>query len=94
MSEQNFDPASITLDEARNALEDPVKGSLRVLKALGRQRDLFAAQLAGGAIRLEVANDFEMVAAEAAVEAFVAELAEDGEEPPKISIVRPRAAFK
>ena len=94
MSEQNFDTASITLEEARNALEDPVKGSLRVLKALGKQRDLFSAQLAEGATRLEAANDFEMVAAEAAVEAYVAEIAEDGEEPPRISIIRPRRAFK
>jgi hypothetical protein len=94
MADQNFDSSSITLEEARNALEDPVKGSLRVLKALGKQRDLFSAQLAEGATRLEAANDFEMVAAEAAVEAYVAELVEDGEEPPRIANVRPRAAFK
>ncbi|MDR2442112.1 MAG: hypothetical protein LBE31_01155 [Deltaproteobacteria bacterium] len=94
MSDQNFDTDSITFQEAKDALDDPVKGSLRVLKILGKQRDIYSALLAEGAIRLEAKNDLEQVAAEAAIEAFVAELTEDGEKPPKISVVRPRAAFK
>jgi hypothetical protein len=94
MSEETTDIASITMEEARDALGDPVKGSLRVLKALGRQRDLYSAQLVDGATRLEAATDLELVAAEAAVEAYVAELREYGEDPPKITIARPRPLFK
>lgn len=94
MAEENFDTSSITFEEAKDALEDPVKGSLRVLKALGRQRDLYTAQLREGATRLEAKNDLEQVAAEDAVEAFSAELREDGEEPPRITIAKPRALFK
>ncbi|MDR2455673.1 MAG: hypothetical protein LBE49_03635 [Deltaproteobacteria bacterium] len=94
MSEDSFDTGSITFEEARNALDDPVKGSLRVLKALGRQRDLYTAQLRDGTTRLEANNDLEQVAAEAAMEAFVAEMKEDGEEPPKIVIFKPRPMFK
>ncbi|MDR1656098.1 MAG: hypothetical protein LBT47_00895 [Deltaproteobacteria bacterium] len=90
----DFDTDSITFQQAKDALEDPVKGSLRVLKALGKQRDIFAAQLADGVWRLEAKNDLEQVAAEAAIEAFAAELLEDGQTPPKISVVRPRPAFK
>jgi hypothetical protein len=94
MAQSTFDTAAITLEEARNALEDPEKGSLRVLKALGKQRDIFAAQLNDGAIRLEVKNDFELVAAESALEAFKAQLLEEGSEPPPITVSRPKAAFK
>jgi hypothetical protein len=94
MSDDAFDIASITMEEARNALEDPVKGSLRVLKALGRQRDVYSALLVEGATRLEAATDLEQVAAEAAVEAYVAELKEYGEDPPKIVVARPRPLFK
>jgi hypothetical protein len=94
MSDDSADLGAITLEEARDALEDPVKGSLRVLKALGKQRDLYSAQLVGGATRLEAANDLEQVAAEAAVEAYEAELKEFGEEAPRITIARPRPMFK
>jgi polyhydroxyalkanoate synthesis regulator phasin len=94
MSDDIVDLGAITLEEARNALEDPVKGSLRVLKALGKQRDLYSAQLADGTTRLEAENALQQVAAEAAVEAYVAELREDGEEPPRITITRPRPLFK
>ena len=82
------------MDEARKALEDPVEGSLRVLKAIGRQRDLFSSQLMSGAIRLEVRNELELVAAEDAVKAFLAELVDEGEPPPNITIAKTRAAFK
>ncbi|MDR1676893.1 MAG: hypothetical protein LBS44_00710 [Deltaproteobacteria bacterium] len=94
MAESNFDPNSITLEEARNALADPEKGSLRVLKTLGKYRDQFAAKLYTGAYVLEVNSDLEQVAAEAALRDYASELAEDGEAPPKVSILRPRAAFK
>ncbi|MDR1545797.1 MAG: hypothetical protein LBU12_03610 [Deltaproteobacteria bacterium] len=94
MSDTGNSLDDITLQEAKNALEDPEKGSLRVLKALGRLRDQYTVLLAEGALRLEVQNDLELVAAEAALEAYAAELAEDGLDPPKVNIVRLRAAFK
>jgi hypothetical protein len=85
---------AITIEEARDALMDPVRGSLRVLKALGRARDAFSAQLVEGVTRLEVKNDLERVAAEAAVEAYSAELVEEGEPVPKITVTQPRPLFK
>ncbi|MDR1310001.1 MAG: hypothetical protein LBL95_08930 [Deltaproteobacteria bacterium] len=94
MADQNVDPTQITLEEARAALADPEKGSLRVLKALGRHRDQYAAHLAAGAIVLEAGSDIEQVAAEAALRDYAAELAEDGEAPPRVSIIRPKPAFK
>ncbi|MDR2421936.1 MAG: hypothetical protein LBE01_00990 [Deltaproteobacteria bacterium] len=86
----NDDLDKISLEEARAALEDPIKGSLRVLKALGRQRDLYRAQLENGEIRLEASNELEQVAAEAALDDFAQACQEDGERVPKISIVRPK----
>ncbi|MDR2140675.1 MAG: hypothetical protein LBR11_02625 [Deltaproteobacteria bacterium] len=80
----------ITMEEARAALEDPVKGSLRVLKALGRQRDIFRDQLENGAIRLEASNDLETVAAEAALADYTQAAQAEGERVPKIAIVRPK----
>jgi phosphosulfolactate synthase (CoM biosynthesis protein A) len=80
----------ITLEEARAALEDPVKGSLRVLKALGKKRDEYRKELEDGAIRLEAENELEQVAAEAALDDYLQAVAEDGERAPKISIVRPK----
>ena len=94
MTDDSLDPASITTEEARAALEDPVKGSLRVMKILGRERDLYSAQLVNGATRLEASTDIQQVAAEAAVDAYVAELREFGEDPPKIVVTRPRPLFK
>jgi hypothetical protein len=94
MADANFDPNSITLEEARDALADPEKGSLRVLKALGKLRDQYVAKLATGVIVLEASNDLEQVAAEAALKDYATELEEDGEAPPKVSIIRPRPAFK
>jgi hypothetical protein len=80
----------ITYEEARAALEDPVKGSLRVLKALGQRRDLYRARLEEGEIRLEAQNALEQVAAEAALEDYAEAAAAEGEKIPKISIVRPK----
>ncbi|MDR2386443.1 MAG: hypothetical protein LBE80_02520 [Deltaproteobacteria bacterium] len=89
-----FDPNSITLEEARDALADPEKGSLRVLKALGKLRDAYVVNLANGSIVLEVRNDLEQVAAEAALKDYTAELVEEGEAPPRVSIIRPKPEFK
>ncbi|MDR1050202.1 MAG: hypothetical protein LBP95_03810 [Deltaproteobacteria bacterium] len=94
MSEQNFDSSSITMDEARNALGNPEKGSLRVLKALGRLRDQYMGRLVGGAFVLEVSSDVEQVAAEAALKDYSDELAADGEAPPRVSITRAKPDFK
>ena len=94
MAGTNFDPASISMQEARDALADPEKGSLRVLKALGKLRDQYAARLATGVLVLEAASDLEQVAAEAALKDYAAELEEDGEDPPRVSIIRPKPAFK
>jgi hypothetical protein len=94
MADSFSDTYGITFEQAKQALEDPEKGSLRVLKALGRQRDIYAAQLNDGATRLEVKNDLEQVAAEAAKEAFVAQLLEEELQPPKITIARFSSAFK
>jgi hypothetical protein len=94
MADVNFDPNSISLEEAQNALADPEKGSLRVLKALGKLRDQYVAKLATGVIVLEVTNDLEQVAAEAALKDYTAELVEEGEAPPRVSLIRPRPAFK
>ncbi|MDR2367133.1 MAG: hypothetical protein LBF58_03345, partial [Deltaproteobacteria bacterium] len=66
MADANSDLGSITMEEARNALADPEKGSLRVLKALGKLRDQYVARLATGVLVLEASNDLEQVAAEAA----------------------------
>jgi hypothetical protein len=76
------DTSSITREEALDALRDPEKGSLRVLKSLGKQRDLYAGQLAGGQKRLVVHNPFEEVCAEAAIKDFLEDLASEGEEVP------------
>ncbi|MDR0547989.1 MAG: hypothetical protein LBI10_12930, partial [Deltaproteobacteria bacterium] len=86
----NEDIDKITLEEARAALEDPVKGSLRILKILGRVRDEYRAQLEDGALRLEAKNALEQVAAEAALDDYAAVAASEGERLPKISIVRPK----
>ncbi|MDR0622124.1 MAG: hypothetical protein LBJ61_09650 [Deltaproteobacteria bacterium] len=94
MADSSFDLNSITQEEARNALADPVKGSLRVLKTLGKLRDQYAAQLATGVIVLEAASEVEQVAAEAALKDYAAALEEDGEAPPRVTIIRPRPAFK
>jgi hypothetical protein len=94
MADSNFDPNSITLEEARNALADPEKGSLRILKALGKYRDQYVSRLATGVIVLEANSDIEQVAAEAALKDYAAELEEDGEAPPRVSIIRPKPAFK
>ncbi|MDR1486880.1 MAG: hypothetical protein LBT62_02635 [Deltaproteobacteria bacterium] len=94
MADMIDDGSEITFEEAKNALEDPEKGSLRVLKALGRQRDLFSNQLLEGAVRLQVKNDFEQVAAEAALEAYMEQLLEEGAQPPRIVIARQKSFFK
>ncbi|MDR1870451.1 MAG: hypothetical protein LBS60_00755 [Deltaproteobacteria bacterium] len=86
----NDDLDKITLEEARAALEDPIKGSLRVLKALGKKRDQYRAQLENGEIRLEAANELEQVAAEAALDDYTQAAASEGEKIPRISIVRPK----
>ncbi|MDR2460151.1 MAG: hypothetical protein LBE38_05145 [Deltaproteobacteria bacterium] len=76
------DTNSITRQEALDALKDPEKGSLRVLKALGKQRDIYARQLMGGQKRLVVHNAFEEVCAEAAIKDFEAELESEGQPVP------------
>ncbi|MDR1608703.1 MAG: hypothetical protein LBT38_09910 [Deltaproteobacteria bacterium] len=86
----NDDLDNITYEEALAALQDPVNGSLRVLKALGKLRDGYRDQLKNGEIRLEAANDLERAAAEAALDDFAQEAMEDGEKVPRISIIRPK----
>ncbi|MDR1084890.1 MAG: hypothetical protein LBP22_08530 [Deltaproteobacteria bacterium] len=80
----------ITAAEARAALDDPVNGSLRVLKALGRQRDLYRAQMESGDFRLVVTNDLEQVAAEAAAEDIRQVMREEGVKMPRIFFVQSR----
>jgi hypothetical protein len=76
------DHSSITREQAVAALEDPEKGSLRVLKALGRQRDIYSRELLSGQKRLVVRNPFEEVCAEAAIKDFQDALRSEGEVPP------------
>ncbi|MDR0354980.1 MAG: hypothetical protein LBJ64_04515 [Deltaproteobacteria bacterium] len=94
MSEPNTDYKSITMEEARNALADPEKGSLRILKALGKFRDQYSALLVQGAYILEANTDVEQVAAEAALKDYSAAMVEDGEAPPSVNIIRAKPAFK
>ncbi|MDR3203912.1 MAG: hypothetical protein LBV23_04100 [Deltaproteobacteria bacterium] len=94
MSDNYFDSSTISEEEARQALEDPVKGSLRVLKLLGKQIDVYQTQLTNGADKLEVKNPFEQVAAQTALEGFLAEMKSLGIETRDIKIVKPKAAFK
>jgi hypothetical protein len=51
-------------------------------------------KLAAGAFVLEASSDVEQVAAEAAVQDFINELVSEGEAPPRVSIIRAKAAFK
>jgi hypothetical protein len=86
------DSQNITKEEALAALNSPEGGSLRVLKAVGRQRDLYARQLAAGQKRLVVKSGFEEVCAEAAIKDFKEQLESEGEQaPPGISIFKSMA---
>jgi hypothetical protein len=86
----NDDLDRVTLEEARASLEDPVKGSLRILKALGKYRDIYRSQLENGELRLEVSNELEQVAAEEALADYSRQALEDGEKIPRITIVKPK----
>ncbi|MDR2354033.1 MAG: hypothetical protein LBF22_12950 [Deltaproteobacteria bacterium] len=78
MSTNSSDNSTISREEAEAALKDPEKGSLRVLKALGKQRDLYIRELSSGQKRLVVHNPFEEVCAKAAIEEYVEDLKNDG----------------
>jgi hypothetical protein len=85
----SFDPASITREEAMAALSDPEKGSLSVLKAVGKQRDLYLYKLRSGQSKLIVNNPFEEVCAVEAMQDFLMALVEEGVTPPgNLIIVR------
>jgi predicted RNase H-like HicB family nuclease len=77
-----FDSGLITRAEAEAALNDPENGSLRVLKALGKQRDAYAQFLLAGQKRLVVHNPFEEVCAKAAIADYREALQSEGEEVP------------
>ncbi|MDR1395946.1 MAG: hypothetical protein LBK52_07240 [Deltaproteobacteria bacterium] len=79
----------ITLEQARAALADPVKGSLSVLKALGKARDIFRTRLMAGERRLEARSPLEQAAAEAAVADWTEELREDGRPVPEVTVDLP-----
>jgi hypothetical protein len=76
------DPSSITREEALAALNNPETGSLRILKAVGKQRDIYQKQLATGTKRLVVHNPFEEVCAEAAISEYTELLKSEGEDVP------------
>ncbi|MDR1039469.1 MAG: hypothetical protein LBR80_04745 [Deltaproteobacteria bacterium] len=83
------DPSAITREEAEAALKDPEKGSLAVLKAVGKLRDRYARELLAGARELHARNPFEEVCAEAAVRDFLEDLAGDDQDPPQgIKVVK------
>jgi hypothetical protein len=83
------DFGSITREEALAALEDPEKGSLSVLKAVGRLRDEFSRQLQTGVRTLKARNPFEEVCAEAAVRDFLEDLRAEGmDAPDDLAVVR------
>jgi hypothetical protein len=80
---------SITREEAIAALKDPEKGSLAVLKAVGRLRDEYSRQLAQGTKTLKAKNPFEEVCAEAAVSDYLEDLKSDGmDAPDDLAVVR------
>jgi hypothetical protein len=72
----------ISKEEALAALNDPIGGSLRVLKAVGKQRDIYAKELSTGKKRLVVHNGFEEVCAEAAIADYKEYLASAGQDVP------------
>lgn len=75
--------APVTKEEVLAALEDPEKGSLRVLKALGKQRDLYSRELLSGKTSLLAKNPFEEACAEAAIKDFREALESEGEDVPE-----------
>jgi hypothetical protein len=86
--QDNDDTSQITRKEARDALTDPEKGSLRVLKALGKQVDIYSSELSAGNLRLVAHNDLEIVAAEEAIRVHTEDASAQGETLPKISIFK------
>ena len=72
------DNSNISKEEALAALNSPETGSLRVLKALGKQRDVYARELAAGKQRLIVRNGFEEVCAEAAIKDYLEQMESEG----------------
>ncbi|MDR2198594.1 MAG: hypothetical protein LBR53_03890 [Deltaproteobacteria bacterium] len=73
---------NITREEALAALNNPEGGSLRVLKAVGKQRDLYFKELLSGRKRLVVRNPFEEVCAEDAIRGYTEDLANEGQDVP------------
>ncbi|MDR2339466.1 MAG: hypothetical protein LBF40_04960 [Deltaproteobacteria bacterium] len=81
--------SDITREEAQAALDNPETGSLRVLKQVGKLRDLYAKELASGKRRLEARNPVEEVAAEAAARDFTELARAEGKDGPSgITIAR------
>ncbi|MDR1036691.1 MAG: hypothetical protein LBT40_08995 [Deltaproteobacteria bacterium] len=80
---------SITRAEAEAALKDPEKGSLAVLKAVGRLRDQYSRELQAGARALKTKNPFEEVCAEAALKDYLEDLKSEGMDvPDDVTVVR------
>ncbi|MDR3152769.1 MAG: hypothetical protein LBW85_00515 [Deltaproteobacteria bacterium] len=76
------DTDSITREEALAALNDPEKGSLAVLKAVGKTKDQYARQLEAGVKTLKAKNPFEQACAEVAVKDFIEDRKESGMDVP------------
>ncbi|MDR2612261.1 MAG: hypothetical protein LBG06_05335 [Deltaproteobacteria bacterium] len=79
---------SITREEALAALKDPEKGSLSVLKAVGKLRDQYSRQLQTGVRILKAKNPFEQVCAEAAIRDYLEDLrSENMDAPDDLAVV-------
>ena len=81
-------PDNITREEALAALEDPEKGSLRVLKALGKQRDIYSKELLAGKTVLVAESPFQEVCANSAIEEYQNTLLSEGEDPPSLRVFK------